>query len=48
MDIKTQAILNALVSQRNQAMDAVAQLNGELAERDARITELEAKLKPAE
>lgn len=48
MDAKTQAIISALVAQRNQAMDAVAQLNGELAERDAKITELEAKLKPAE
>jgi hypothetical protein len=44
MDKKTQAIFNELSHQRNQYADAVAMLSGEIAERDAKIAELEDKL----
>lgn len=41
MDAKTKAVINELAHQRNQYMDAVAQLSGEVAERDAKIAELQ-------
>lgn len=47
MDQKTKAIVNTLVGQRNEFADQVAALMGELAERDARITKLQAELEAA-
>lgn len=44
MDTKTISIFNALIIQRNQALDAIAQLHGEIAERDARIEALQKRL----
>lgn len=44
MDKKTQAILNELAHQRNQYADAVAMLSGEIAERDEKIAELQARI----
>lgn len=44
MDAKTQAIVNELAYQRNQYADACATLSGEIAERDAQIADLKARL----
>ncbi|MGH6625150.1 MAG: hypothetical protein ACRECD_01160 [Burkholderiaceae bacterium] len=44
MDQKTQAIINQLVAQRNQAHDTVAHLCGEIAERDEKIALLQKEL----
>lgn len=44
MDPKIQAILNAVVEQRNASQNQVAELLGEVADRDAKIKVLEAKL----
>ena len=43
-----QNFINAIAVQRNQALDLVANLQAELAARDQKIAELEAKLNPAE
>lgn len=44
MDTKTITIVNTLAQQRNQALDAVAVLHGEIAERDTRIEALQKRL----
>jgi uncharacterized protein YceH (UPF0502 family) len=44
MDKKTEATINQLCHQRNREADAVAQLCGEIAERDEEIAELKARL----
>jgi len=41
MDTKIKAIIAALQAQRNQAQDAVAELNGIIAELKEKIAELE-------
>ena len=48
MDAKTQAILGTLENQRNQALNAIAQLAGELAElrEQLRVANEQLKLKP--
>lgn len=46
MDTKTQAMLSVLVNQRNQALDVIAQLAGEIAELREHIEVLEKKEKP--
>lgn len=38
---KDQVIIDTIIAQRNEALNAVAMLRGEIAERDARIAELE-------
>lgn len=47
MDTKAQAIVNVLVEQRNQALNAFAQAVGDLACMAETITELEVKLAAA-
>ena len=47
MDTKAQAIVNLLVEQRNQSLNAFAQAVGELAEMAETIKELESKLAAA-
>jgi uncharacterized small protein (DUF1192 family) len=42
---KSEAIMRTLAGQRNDALDAVAFLNGEVAALRAKVAELEAKLK---
>lgn len=44
MDERTKAIIDVLVAQRNQALDAVVRLSGDMAERDARIAALEKEI----
>ena len=41
---KTDAVINTLVAQRNDAMNAIANLSGELSLKDIRIAELESQL----
>lgn len=43
MDANTQAVINTLAAQRNQALDTIAQQNGHIADLQARIAELTAK-----
>ncbi len=45
IDKKTQVILETLSGQRNQAMDMVAGLNGEISARDAEIALLHTRIK---
>ena len=45
-DLHTQAVLNALAAQRNEALNAVANLVGDIAILQAKVAELEAALKP--
>lgn len=44
MDAKTRAYISTLMSQRNNALDAIAELNGALAEREAQLDALQTKL----
>lgn len=44
MTPKEQSFVNALAAQRNAALDAAANLQAEIVERDERIKELEAQL----
>lgn len=44
MDAKTQAICNLLSAQRNQALDALTNAVGQLAEKDEQIAALKAEL----
>jgi SMC interacting uncharacterized protein involved in chromosome segregation len=44
LNAKTKAIINELAHQRNQYMDACAQLSGEIAERDEKIATLQSEL----
>lgn len=44
MDKKTEATINQLCHQRNREADAVAELCGEIAVRDERIAELQARV----
>lgn len=44
MDVKTQAVMNELIAQRNHYANLVASMAGEIAERDARIEHLQLAL----